>query len=92
MFEYGQFFCTIFKVGSSVDRVGFLTGNRAYATTDDGRYTIFVINSTDDVDVLCRLILQKHRNGVMVCDTVALAEHLCFKPSLGKSLMANVLS
>uniref|UniRef100_A0A915PDL9 WD repeat-containing protein 89 n=1 Tax=Setaria digitata TaxID=48799 RepID=A0A915PDL9_9BILA len=38
---------------SSVNSVDFLTSNRAYATTDDGLYTIFTLNSAMDIDMSC---------------------------------------
>lgn len=64
VFQNCQFFLFLFlpirvcrlQMDSSVSRVGFLSSSRAYALTDDNRYSLLKLNSADDVDVVFRLL------------------------------------
>ncbi|VDK48232.1 unnamed protein product [Anisakis simplex] len=61
---------------SSVNRVGFLSSNRAFAITDDNCFSLLRINSADDIDVISRK--KQPFNGKFIVDILDCDQSDCF--------------
>uniref|UniRef100_A0A915BXP9 WD repeat-containing protein 89 n=1 Tax=Parascaris univalens TaxID=6257 RepID=A0A915BXP9_PARUN len=80
------------QMDSSVSRVGFLSSNRAYALTDDNRYSLLKLSAADDVDVVFR---RKYTNdGHFLVDILDCGRNECVylleSTADGKAIVYNV--